>query len=692
MLVKKTIRLSFFLLFWLPFIFAGCSDKSECLTHADCPKGQLCQVDQNNRRKCVEDKTAQCPSSCQKDEDCAPCADGRNSCLNSKCAEKPKPQCPKSCTKDEDCRECPEKRRACVKGECTEYVAYCPSSCQKDDDCSDCPPTRRSCVNSKCSSPPPQCPSSCQKDEDCKKCEKGAIYCVNNRCVDTPPSTCPARCQKDDDCLKCPDEKTYCVNGICDKKDESCPDSCAADSDCVLCPNGMNACVNGKCATRSQCPKFCMTDADCAGCAEKDQHCVSNTCGEGNLCPDTCKADIDCNFCPDDRYHCRNKKCIAIKRCPKACVKDSECAPCGKNYVCVGQVCSPAAGTGAKLGEKCDSQNPCDAGLLCIKGYASKESICMQSCTKQPNICLSNADGRTSCVFVGEYSGRSYFVCAAEAKKGAACGITTKSQIVCQRQTPPLYCSPTKKVCLEFALQKKEGGSCYVANKTTNKEPYKICDEESALICDEKSATCVKGIFEVEGHECDPTGKNTGTRIICKKGLACIPYAPNQQLLRCHVKCKRGQPNQCQHNRETECVTSLNGIDVCLDTKCKTNKDCTFKGYECVKSSRGNYCAPPIPTGPVQYGGVCSTPYHLKGCDKDLTCVRPSYQYQTGFCTKLCNGKCPPYKDGKITVKARCLSVSGSARICIFFCNAGKCPPGLVCRLYGGQSVCIPPK
>jgi hypothetical protein len=284
--------------------------------------------------------------------------------------------------------------------------------------------------------------------------------------------------------------------------------------------------------------------------------------------------------------------------------------------------------------------------------------------------------------------------CLAQADKAEACGFAIRKQAFCKEGLyPPLHCS-TKGTCEEATLQTKAGDPC---NKVGDfAEPIKICDDRLSLICT-SAGTCASATLANEGQECDPEAKNLGKYVICKpnSNLACITFGKDEDISHCHTLCDPNLPNQCTHRSGLSCEPLQSGNrGFCYPKTCKTNTDCIFIGYSCVKLQSGDMtCIPPIPPGPKSFGEICSTPLRTKGCQAGLYCLRLSGQTSPdGFCTRDCSySLCTSFSSGGYIYSTWCANFTSGDKYCVIRCRLSNplCPSGYTCDAQ--DSICLLP-
>jgi MYXO-CTERM domain-containing protein len=246
-------------------------DVIDCDEDADCPDGQICDLDFG---ECWEPE-------CFEDVDCA----DDEVCDMGFCWEI-------ECTTDDDCAE----GEVCFEGFCGEIVP----DCETDDDCDE----GFVCIDTICV----EDIAPCVEDADCDE----GFVCTDGECVE---DVVEPDCVEDADC----EEGFVCVDEVC-VEDVVEPD-CVEDADCA---EG-EVCTDGECVKEIVEPD-CAADADCAeGEVCTDGECVAEPvtgceadadCAEGEVCTDSkcvagpvtgCEADADC----EEGFVCTDGACVA---------------------------------------------------------------------------------------------------------------------------------------------------------------------------------------------------------------------------------------------------------------------------------------------------------------------------------------------------------------------------------------------
>ncbi len=347
-----------------------------------------------------------------------------------------------------------------------------------------------------------------------------------------------------------------------------------------------------------------------------------------------------------------------------------------------------------KLFEPCNPsplakpEEQCESGLICYQ-YNNQRSFCVQDCSKNPSICISNKDGRNNCALISwknEFNPKPIYACVKFAKRGERCepGIN----IICMLgQNPHLVCQRGR--CVEGILCQKEGCKCGI-----DLTPPVECDIEKQLLCHPSKKVCVRGIISFESQPCGlygPPSKSLDR--ICTAGYSCVKFKnPNSNTPSiCLKKCDPKRPtNSCRHVSPSLFCSKDYGLNepVCIQIGCK-NSLCNFNyPHTCYVSTDKNppdeYCAPlPVP-GPVPYGGRCSLKNSQLFCQHPFFCL-PLNQ-NTGFCSIQCTDSqiCQQFdKD------SRCILINRKTgvRYCGWDCSRNVCPPKMVCF---NNRFCIP--
>lgn len=218
----------------------------------------------------------------------------------------------------------------------------------------------------------PNCPSECLSDADCGEgfiCEQ--IYCL------TPDGIPGSQCVYNNGCepVMC---DLYCEFGF--KVDETGCEICVCNErpmECggfagLPCPEGYECQYDqnipdsmGVCVPVNTCPFECVEDFDCGlGYTCEAVRCITADGQTGSVCSpviETCSYDSDCAA----NEVCINGICMEANQCPEI-----DCLLyCENGYVldvngCQTCECLPVT-------ERCDSNQSCPAGQVCVNGVCS---------------------------------------------------------------------------------------------------------------------------------------------------------------------------------------------------------------------------------------------------------------------------------------------------------------------------------
>jgi hypothetical protein len=289
-----------------------------------------------------------------------------------------------------------------------------------------------------------------------------------------------------------------------------------------------------------------------------------------------------------DGYACSRVGEEAEFRCRRACAPATERADCGTLQRCLAYASGEAfcvAGS-AELAP-CAEDQPCLAGLECIRKADSGEQICRRQCTVEPETCL----GGLRCRALADNAG----VCADLALRGQACadregcihglsclGSGDDGDAFCQQ-----LCTPGGDAC--------PGGLC-----------------KRALVGGgEERGYCV-GAAAI-GEPCTSESP-------CQEGLLCL-LAPGEADSLCYADCSEddlcGETAQCVPlGAGDKAYCQPRGLGAPGDV-CVRSADC-LKQHLCVAPGQGDI-----------EGFLC-----LRGCDEANACLR---DFQT--CVELGSGE-----------------------------------------------------
>jgi len=502
----------------------GSDNGAQCSGPQDCPQGQYCDL---TTKTCKTQCEPQCDGKCGGDDGCGGTCP--NTCPAGQICNTTTNQC-ETCTPDctgrecgpdpncgEICGEC-DTGEQCVDGQCV--------TCQKD------------CTNRECG-PDPVCGESCGTCPSGEHCEDGT--CVAGASV--PGDPCPGG---DEDC---PDEWPTCLSG---SNFTYCSKVCNTDTDC----GGDNCCLE-----ISGGQKACFDPSQCPGtgtlgdpCPYGDVHADAVNCDENHQClgldptdqnAQACSVDNDCTD-TDPAYNpeCVNGKCggsFCALPCPNGdanqCPEGSQGATIGSgecfclpnpvaqdctdpvnNVGCQqGERCVPVGGSAldcvpegsAGPGETCDSNNPCQAGLLCAGGGSSYTCLKLCDTSKQNG---GDEDCPTDYSCFGITGIERWGVC----DYTPTCDITDSNACA---DTDGYACVPWQQDCSEyrciFNSNAQAGDSCQYINSCA---PGLICEGDQSStckeVCDPTNASCPGGTScQAPAGLCDPVPTAWG---VCK--------------------------------------------------------------------------------------------------------------------------------------------------------------------------------
>lgn len=320
-----------------------------CLGATDCPGG-----------RCLSNGTCGSASSCASNVDCSSpkgvCGAGG---LCVECTESVQCGTGKRCSQG----LCIAESTGCaIDGDCSGTTPKCRTSdrtcvgCLVRSDCGDL----QACNQNRCSAGP------CTSNPECARVDATKPICNPNggACVEC---TQTSQCGQYEVCTA-----NVCVLTGCGS-DAECGGTtpkCRADRQCVTCLqesdcgplktcNGQNQCVAGPCESNAECASvdatkgICATSGSCVQCTA-DAQCpgTGKVCRTNRCVAAHCGSDADCDG-TTPRCETGTGACVG-------CVTDSHCS--------AGQRCnaSRTCETIPGLGQPCDGNGACPAGLDCI--------------------------------------------------------------------------------------------------------------------------------------------------------------------------------------------------------------------------------------------------------------------------------------------------------------------------------------
>jgi hypothetical protein len=575
-------------------LVVGCIHETSCRTNSDCHHGEVCHINVNGKRVCIEPcNVLFCPTNemCKlaNEKPICSCKDGYLRDSFGVCSKFSKCQSNADCKPDEICQKHASGYNACQKA-CDSVLcpngAYCEAKnhsgyCKCNSGYKGRPDERTGCILEEVF----ECKDDldcletqvCQKQPDkniclsaCNllKCGPEAICIAKNhvgRC------TCPpfglyigdpynegcksVSCLDNEDCS----EHQYCDRlsfkclSVCTK--EACGDNaicvphdhnpvCQCEESYIPSPLPEIKCeknVKGESCPSGLCVDACSDNRPCS----KGQICKSG------LCKDGCINDKDCS----PPFKCINNKCQDL--CSVACGPNSECIPgtaqnfsyckCPSGFVGV-----PTAIQGCiRIPSECKSQEECQKGKeVCYKGY------CMMVCTNK----LQCAQGEL-CL-----EGKCFKACHSDKNclQGEICtknfcdpGCRTNTD--CKTNE---YCDAGRCLCSPGYIQSSEG-ECQDVNECA-------------------SNPCMNPQF------CE----NIPGSYICK----CPDNMVHDSLHGCTV------PNHCKNNSDCSTIhscmlSSLSTARKCLNpcdfVSCAQNAECTVTNHEPICQCPTNFLGDP---------------------------------------------------------------------------------------------------
>ncbi|HAA55669.1 MAG TPA: hypothetical protein DCE42_12980 [Myxococcales bacterium] len=470
---------------------ASCTTDQECGACADCHTDKTCKL------KTFTPETTTCQP-CEKDADCGtglchrfpegfrciqPCNQGgccpsgsfcepsTNTNITGLCKPEKNTCPPVACTDDKGCGPgeiCDTKAGTCKP----DLPPRSPKLCHPCKSHADCDGEGYFCFGPQGNG---QCTMPCGKADFCPEgfaCER--LYPGAPKQCRPTSGSCTIPCIKDEHCPT----NFACNNGTCERKGggehgDSCdPMPCKQGLECVETVNGkhcMQPCGIPSGYAGGYCPadKQCKGDARCYTVDSQRAFCIAEcktdadckakgggTCSQKGNC--LCDQDSDCesgNFCNQSTGFFG--ACIS-KQLNNTCKTGFECRRFNTNQYCV-----PTGPGSRSLGEKCDSLNRCNDGLVCLG--TEDGPTCFEPCSQNQPCKLGGQCYRY---------GRNFSVClctGADCPIGRACKpYLNGTHGVCQEASPqgPGRCIGDAECPPNYACQ---SGTCVA--KPSQPEP-----------------------------------------------------------------------------------------------------------------------------------------------------------------------------------------------------------------------------
>ena len=650
-----------------------------CAEDADCPTGQVCDMERNICVDCVDD------------EDCP----GNMICRENECVEVP------ICDEDKPCPEgwvCDLEAGICVE-------------CLTDEDC----PEGLVCEDDVCKEPPPPC----TLDGDCPPglfCHPDFLFCVE--------------CLNDDHC----DEVMWCDLGsfecepdVCDPGAVACVGQgvvqCVENgsgwSDPMPCPAG-TICEDGLCVEEGICTPgvtHCISDVAYQICADTGDEWLTLPCGADEFCfedvagqaycdtepcqpecqpiPGTCGPDLCggmCDFCMDGTL-CPDEAWTlppgALMDCAPYCTCDDK--ECGSD------------GCGGWCGD-CPLGTNCVQGQCLATGLSCSEAVeCMLGCEMGANGdywgcfdgCLSQASPESQ-QDLGMVFECMLMACgdmmSPDCLKEALYGICAPEWDQCQECQPSCF----GKECGSDGC----GGTCGTCPDNmdcVNGQCLGTVDCEGILECILNSQAPPEFAIEVCLMEAGPDAQAVFMDLYACVLMVCNEFHPFSFCYEVAVSTDCQEPFEACGDCTPSCFGKECGSDGCggVCGICQDGWACSGGECLCQPSCLGKEC------GPDSCGGSCGycpepfvcTPYGKCFCQPDcvgLECGDDGCGGACGYCLpgEVCT-------DGGDCIPPSCepgtLDCDGDHQI---VCNEdgqgwldlGPCPPGTNCQ--GG--LCLP--
>jgi hypothetical protein len=581
------------------------------------------------------------------------------------------------------------------------------------------------------------CLSSCVDSTECmapSSCQAGSCgpkgigqdctddnQCASTTCVDGV--CCESACTGK--CLFCanPDARGQCVPVRANTLDQRAARG-ETDPDKICLDEGASTCgTDGRCDGNGACQRY-QDDTVCAG-ARCDA--ATNTETRASVCQDgTCVTPLPLTCAP--YVGCMGKACRGVCASDVQCVDPDVClagdcgrkptgAICSRAVECLSNICAQGRCCGTACAGTCKSCAVEGAVGICVnvpRGGPDPAGVCMD------DACNNQCDGNGGCRRepVNTPCGLAPF-CAGTTRTFQQCsaaGVCETRNELCAGATPLCTlerCAPPEKL--------PPGGRCLQDGEC---QPGLRCvDNRCCSGCNDACRTCnqTSGFACTVDRPCPP-----GTRCIDGSGV-CTGCSGGQTL--CGRECRNldGDRNNCGGcgnacnggsaccagrcvNPQGDDESNCGGCNVfcsgeCVDGICKGapgdvcggNLDCASgqcKGHCCdtgldcagacrVCGARTGDCEDASTATTCNDGRICTTADRCDGagsCGGTVSCDRPPTCFSApGVCGN--GGQCV-YENAS-TPDSSC----GNDQSC---CDGICCPPGNVCRSFGGNRACAP--
>jgi hypothetical protein len=480
-------------------------------------------------------------------------------------------------------------------------------------------------------------------------------------------------------------EPTACGSYRCDGVGPDCPETCTSTNDCVegaVCSFGGcygtvdagspctrdGACISGHCADAVCCDQACAGQCDTCNAPGSGGTCVPNSAGA--------PGDPPCApyLCPGNDAGCATR-----------CQSDNECAG---GSLCVDGVCQPLA-----------NGSPCVTNAQCVSTYCVDGRCCATPCSGSCDRCDDMLSPGTCVPFAGGSPGNPS--CGAYLCDGTstACPTACASGSACSSTG---FC---------------DGGSCL--SKRTNGEPCLDATEclsdhcVDGVCCGSVCAGCYSCNQPGDAGNCLPAPSGSDPAAACPGAYACNGDGGCFGSCMTTASCKSGAfcyQNQCVNDLpvgaacmvDKDCHSTFCAQGVCCAMACGGCSTCNSPGKlgTCVRAADGTDPQAACPGGLACNGnGNCYTACDSQqgtGCEPGYTCIGTTCkkvsgqgcadagECSTGFCTDgvCCNSTCP----GICKSCNRPGSVGSCGNIASGLDPDQECPGGLACQGNGSCS------
>ncbi len=488
---------------------------------------------------------------------------------------------------------------------------------------------------------------------------------INGVCAIYPSGTNPgggkagATCSVPADCASgftCVLATPQSTSGVCLTDCTNTGGFCASGEKCTALTTGTSVCAcqsNTDCNNGKTCQNYQCTGGSTSGNRKLGEVCdAQNLCATGLNCV-ILQQGANSGICFED--------CTTTRACPNgetcrsltngtaacACQGDSECSG-GK--VCTSDLRCSNTNNRRKLGEPCDTNILCEAGLTCVAtSQGATAGVCLALCTTTGTCvtgekCYDVGNGQKACACQNDSDCTNGKSCQSSrciggsnqgAREGEACNPNCEAGLNC-------FGNPTNGgICVRPCQSNTE---CTGANKrcdTNNRYcvPENPGTRKRGEVCDNQNL-CITGLFCTVLQQgastgicfpvCNPqatapcsggercaqlSGSNSGV-CICQQDSECSGGGTCQQYV-----CK-GSVNPGTCTVDTDCSST----DICRNTRCVPRNSCQSNA-DCGANlvCQNNLCTTkPSPEPPPPDGGT-----NPGSCDP--ACVAGTY-CQKGRC------------------------------------------------------------